>query len=270
MLNTNYIINELENKGFEGLTLVNVTKNGVTMKAICYRPNGSNLGTNAYIDECKNDRQAIALCEKVFRLPQPNVGNPLENFDKSKLCARIFSKGKSGSDIVKPFLDLEICPYYTVLLDKNNGEMGGIKMTSDICSYVGITKDDVIETAIKNSFTDCDVKHIVDVLKELMGVVPFDETSIPMYVITNRSKTGGAINIANTTALAELADKLNDDLWILPSSIHEIIAVPTYLGDPMILKEMVSDVNSTEVKAEDKLSDSVYRFYKDKKVVTIA
>lgn len=52
---------------------------------------------------------------------------------------------------------------------------------------------------------------------------------------------------------------LKSDLYILPSSIHEIIVLPVDFRDDVTgLKDMVNTVNQTQVLPEEFLSDSVY------------
>ena len=61
--------------------------------------------------------------------------------------------------------------------------------------------------------------------------------------------------------IKEASDKLHDNFYILPSSIHEVILVPESSAPPLKdLQEMVKEINATEVSPEDKLSDSVYRY----------
>ena len=43
--------------------------------------------------------------------------------------------------------------------------------------------------------------------------------------------------------LHELAENLESDLYILPSSVHEVLAVSTELTDPEELAQMVAEVN---------------------------
>ncbi len=61
-------------------------------------------------------------------------------------------------------------------------------------------------------------------------------------------------------ALSGLAEQMGTDLFILPSSVHEIIAVSTDMGDPESLAQMVQDVNGGQVSPEEQLSDHVYRY----------
>ena len=73
----------------------------------------------------------------------------------------------------------------------------------------------------------------------------------------------------NTEVLSEVAEKFDNDLYILPSSIHECIALPAE-GDVLMVAEMVKVVNSTEVLPEEVLSDSVYKFDRKEKRLTLA
>ncbi len=76
-----------------------------------------------------------------------------------------------------------------------------------------------------------------DVLIELMAGVPCDsmkeefEYMVPMYVLSNKSKLNGSGCIFYHNLLHSLCEKLECDLYILPSSIHEVILIPAYDHD---------------------------------------
>lgn len=83
----------------------------------------------------------------------------------------------------------------------------------------------------------------------------------PMYILTNCSNVGGASCILYPHLLENFATALNDDFYILPSSIHETIfirAKDVYRESELV--DMVSVVNQTEVSEKEFLSNSVY-FY---------
>ncbi len=63
---------------------------------------------------------------------------------------------------------------------------------------------------------------------------------------------------------------LGSDLFILPSSIHEVLLLPdTGNEDSGELKKMVSEVNRSYVAAEEVLSDTLYRYDRAGKRVVI-
>ena len=90
----------------------------------------------------------------------------------------------------------------------------------------------------------------------------------PLYVLTNRSGWYGASCILYPGLLQKLAAQLGDDLFILPSSVHEVILLPVRAaGGPAELEAMVKEVNATEVDPEEVLSDSVYRYSLSRKAI---
>lgn len=98
-----------------------------------------------------------------------------------------------------------------------------------------------------------------DLGEEVLSVIAEDKK--PMYVLTNSIGIAGACCMMPGMGIEQLADKLGKDLVILPSSIHEIIAVP-YESD-LDLKNMslmVQEVNKLEVAEEEQLSDKIYYF----------
>ena len=82
-----------------------------------------------------------------------------------------------------------------------------------------------------------------------------------MYILTNTEKLHGAACILYQQLLEEFAKKVNDNLYILPSSVHEIIMIPaSFAGKASELRQMVEEINATQVEEEEVLSDSVYFF----------
>ena len=60
------------------------------------------------------------------------------------------------------------------------------------------------------------------------------------------------------------------DLYILPSSVHEVIAVSSDMGSPEMLAQMVVEVNMQEVSLDERLSNQVYHYDKDLRKLTLA
>ena len=61
------------------------------------------------------------------------------------------------------------------------------------------------------------------------------------------------------------AEKLEQDFYVLPSSVHETILVPAGKGtDKDTLREIVTDINRTQVAEDEVLADSVYYYSRSK------
>lgn len=102
----------------------------------------------------------------------------------------------------------------------------------------------------------------------------YDQSTCNTYIRNicpeNPGKMNGAASIFYDEALAGLAEQVGTDLFILPSSVHECIAVSTEMGTPEMLAEMVQEVNGTQVSEEEQLSDHVYLFDARERKLSIA
>ena len=75
----------------------------------------------------------------------------------------------------------------------------------------------------------------------------------------------GAIYFMSPEVVGAIAEALEDDLYILPSSVNEVLLVrASELEDGVDeLKEMVRDANETVVAEKDILSYNVYHYDKE-------
>ena len=107
------------------------------------------------------------------------------------------------------------------------------------------------------------VKSMFETLGEMKGIeAPKDFIQYldnKIMFITNDTKIFGAGMIFCKDALNEARFKMHEDeIYLLPSSIHEILAVPA--GDVSKYETMVSKVNDTQVKPKDLLSYHVFKW----------
>lgn len=91
-----------------------------------------------------------------------------------------------------------------------------------------------------------------------------------MYVISNKANMFGAASMLYEEHLYELSEKLGSDLYILPSSVHEVIAISTKFGSPEELADMVYEINMDQVDINDRLSNQVYSYDKDLRTLRLA
>ena len=84
---------------------------------------------------------------------------------------------------------------------------------------------------------------------------------ISMVILTNSRKTYGACSILYPGVLERMAERMGGDFYMIPSSVHEFLLMPREQerGDEE-LKEMIAEVNRTEVSAEEVLSDHLYLY----------
>lgn len=100
-------------------------------------------------------------------------------------------------------------------------------------------------------------------VQRMIEKLPF-QTDMQMYVISNLSGVNGAAALLYPMLMKRFAEKCKKNLYLLPSSIHELIAVPESECRKEELEQMVCEVNSTQVARDEILSNTVY-FYDWKK-----
>lgn len=184
----------------------------------------------------------------------------------------------------RKFLDLAI---YYVVQEEDISQLGltSVRITNDILNGFNIkgielTEDLLYTWSINNlEKADNQVISMINTMQCMMFNFDMndyvDEYSEEddMLVLSNNNRINGANNILNNSKLKEVATKINSDLIILPSSIHEILLLPTNNNVEMSindLKDMVMCINSDKVEPEEQLSDTVYIYRKDLNKVLIA
>lgn len=98
-----------------------------------------------------------------------------------------------------------------------------------------------------------------------------EEKNIPMYVLTNQNRYYGAASLVYPGMLEKIGDILQEDYYVLPSSVHEIIFVgKTYCMDSFVLNEIIEEINRTQVMEEEWLSDHTYLYQrKEKNLISV-
>lgn len=117
-----------------------------------------------------------------------------------------------------------------------------------------------------------EIKTMADVLCEIMEAEnpeEFDDEdyraelsdSVPMYVLSNKSRVEGAACMLYPNLIRDFADAIGSSFYIIPSSIHELLLLPIgYDEESGEIKSMIREINDTQVSTEEILSYSLY-FY---------
>lgn len=81
-----------------------------------------------------------------------------------------------------------------------------------------------------------------------------------IYVLTNKRGYLGAAALLYENVLSSFSARVGADLYILPSSIHEVLLLPVRGQEKAYLQEMVEEINKKELQSEDILSNRVYQY----------
>ena len=166
----------------------------------------------------------------------------------------------------KHYLDMLILFYIDVSEASSADATASITLRKEELARAGIEQTELLNSAIRNIENDYVVSSMEKVICEILDI-PVEEApdmsgDIEMYVLTNSHKIFGAASILSTRILDAVSYLIGGDFIILPSSIHECIAVPCGNMESEELREMVREVNDREVLPEDRLTYSVYKYSK--------
>lgn len=122
--------------------------------------------------------------------------------------------------------------------------------------------------------SDCLKQKEPDILsKELLAdMTEFEdkENKVNMYVLTNDTGINGATCILYDNVLRHFAKVQDSNIFILPSSIHEVMLVPENTEtEPEFLSKLVVEANSSAVGLIDLLSDHIYYYDRERDKVYI-
>ena len=107
-------------------------------------------------------------------------------------------------------------------------------------------------------------------LDDILENINLRDDHYPMYVLTNRERYYGAITVLYPEILERISEEMGRDLYVIPSSVHEMILIPDLkLDNPENLIYMIREVNEHEVKEEEVLSDSLYYYDRNAKELRI-
>ena len=108
------------------------------------------------------------------------------------------------------------------------------------------------------------------VAEGLMKNITQVKDQLAMYVLTNNQRTNGAVCILYDEILKKFAEKVDCDVYILPSSVHEVILVPATEGiDGKELSVMVREVNQKELDKIDVLANNIYYYSRERDEIMI-
>lgn len=181
----------------------------------------------------------------------------------------------------RSFHDLSITYRIMVKFDKNG--LQAIPITNGLAAKLKMTEEQLFKCAENNTqrLFPPTVKTMSDAMRKVFISMGMSEDFINkvldrmspepnMWIISNTSCINGASSILYENELHELAEKMESDLYILPSSIHEVVAISTEIGCPEDLAQMVAKINVSEVPLEDRLSNQVYHYDRNLRILTIA
>lgn len=166
---------------------------------------------------------------------------------------------------------------YSIELWQRGEETARIVINRNLLSDWGVDLNDLHEAAIANEgkynppvfYLLDDVLNpasgeagkAINLLEQQEYAKNIDVVSV--FVLSNQTNLHGATVMLQPELLKRIRDIIQDDFYILPSSIHEVLVVPK-MGEgkewAKELGEIVRKVNSTQMAPKEVLSNHVYTY----------
>lgn len=267
------IVALLQERGYDAVSH-DVIKNGVTKHGISIRE--SNIAPCIYLDDLLAKAPDIELDDLVSEIIKIYENRKSIDIDLDAILSRdyilshlyIALQRSSDEPLIKRDCELEGIEEY-LLIKGQSVEQGSwsIKLNQGILDRAEISIDEAWAAGEANTFApDATViKSMMDVMNDMFDC-DFEEElgnpAIPMYVVSNRTNTQGAVQVLDKKAITEFAKKHNaSKLIILPSSTHEMIIVIPADDEELDISQfesMVTDVNENQVSPEERLTSKAY------------
>ena len=293
-----YRLEEILMEGIHTKKLVEepVEKVNVTLDGIILREEGRNISPTIYINDMYKKYQdcgdleetLMAACDFMERAyeqaPVVDVDSIMKDANE-KIVFQLINTEQNKTFLEqvphREFQDLSIV--YKVIISADKDAVQSSKITNEFAKRLGMSEEQLFKCAAENTrrlFPPV-VRSMNDIMKEMfardgmpqeiadmmIAEIPPEQT---MWVISNEKGINGAASMLYENELHELAESLESDLYILPSSVHEVIAVSSDMGSPEMLAQMVVEVNMQEVSLDERLSNQVYHYDKDLRKLTLA
>jgi hypothetical protein len=264
------------------VTLNHVIKNnGCELDGLVIMEKGKNVAPTIYLNsyyeqymEGKNLDDIVGEILHIYTIHKDTIRIDTDNFgdfEKMKNCILYkvvnYEKNKKLLESVphKKILDLAVV-YYCLL-----GQFGDESATALIYNRHlenwKISEEELYKSALENTpqMLESRIYPMSSIINKMCGEEEEVNIAGPMdmYVLTNKCRLNGAACMLYEDVLRDFSVALGVDLYILPSSVHEVILLPMLDNyEREELEKMVCEVNAESVSKEELLSEHVYTFYR--------
>ena len=199
----------------------------------------------------------------------------LRDWDRCKrfiypfLISRDMNKELLKKLVYRTYLDFAIC--YMIRFPQEESDSYAVcRIHNDMLGVWEIGNDELHEVAMRNCQEDgYKIVNMLEIMGDILNEDLKDEMdTCGMYVLSNQCRRYGATGILDGEMLAEFAEKIENNFYILPSSLHEVILISCKDDfEEEQLNQMVHDVNEDVVDLSDILSDHVYYYDREKRKI---
>lgn len=279
--------------------------NGLTLMSLVILKKEDNIAPNIYLEPYYSEFQINGkielIADSIISLYHSAnkrmelAGIPFTDYltVKNQLFCKLinYDKNRSLLNNIPHIRYLDLAVIFCILVKKDSEGLASITVKNELMEQWAVTTDSLYEKAIENTplLFKPSVQPMEDIIKGIIGdqypsgegTDDMDELlpelliqqnsssqNPPMLVCGNQYGLGGAAYLLQKDELHKLSHKLNSNLYILPSSVHELIIIPytdRISKDDLLI--MVQDVNATQVAPDEFLADNVYLYTQEEDAI---
>lgn len=226
--------------------LKNVVKSGMEVKCIVVGTENTTVRPVFYRDNFKKTNSIEENANIVINYMKADTHEQKEvainnlhlddfNWVADKLIRCVGAEDKTEK-YVRRHLVSDIYEYVRIDLPELQGT---VCVTPELILAWEVTAEQLFNQVAQNDLKNC--PYII-------------EDAFLLTIGTNKTKRYGASALAYNPLLKELSKKLNGSYYIIPSSVHEFLAVTADMASPSELADMIRTVNA-DMDPSDVLSD---------------
>ena len=285
------ILNETQNLAGKDVSVSvqkTVKNNGVFLDSLSIRKAGSSIAPaiclDPYYEEAESGTPMEAIARQILELAAqqsmfpPRLDSWLRDFSqvKTQIAFRLVSVRENETLLSSvphvPFLDLALI-FYVIVEQQRDGQTT-LLIHHEHAKLWNTDASELYQLACSNTplLLPAKITPLEQIIASLSPDIPMfqtdeitpaglnqEEGAFPLHVLTNSAGLNGAACILYPRILKNFAELVKDDVYILPSSIHEVLLTPVS-SSPSVqeLNQIVSEINELDVPAEDRLSNHVY------------
>lgn len=174
-----------------------------------------------------------------------NVYLELVNTEKSRDCLQYLVR--------RDILDLSVIYHIRFYIGEEDGD---VCVTKALQERLGVTEEELYDSAMRNTSDETQFIPVSAALRAF-GMPMTKEDIDPLIIVTNKDNCRGAACILSQR-MTQILKELQKDLYVIPSSIHEVMILPVELGDKKNLSGLIPEVNGKFVSQTEFLSDNLY------------
>lgn len=265
-------------------TLEKVLKTNQKLDCLYIYHNGDNISPAIYLDsfykELENGAKLDEVTDRILQLyfqfqgqtcSLPFDAKSFFDFEniKDRLYVVLINKHLNAELLQSIphslFLD-DFAVTIHVLVEESENVTSSFTIHNSHMEAWNIDQDTLLQLAIQNTrkLFGLNLMSMTEVLGNMGSLLPMDDISLPIWVMSNNKRLYGAATALFDDALKNFAEA-HGSFYLVFSSVHEILLMAETEGmDIDFITAMNREVNSTEVREEEILGTKAYYYDKEK------